>query len=47
VDVVVELTNVGVVLDGGNVRVVLEQAVAKTASPITMTCLAFIDPSSH
>jgi hypothetical protein len=44
VDVVVELTNVDVVLDGGNVTLTLEQPVAKTASPIAMTCLAFIDP---
>jgi hypothetical protein len=46
VDVEVELTVVGAELDGATVGWALEQAAAETASPITMTCLAFINPPS-
>ena len=44
VDVEVEPTVVGVDVEGVAVGGALEHAAATTASPMTMMCLAFIDP---
>jgi len=43
-DVEVELTVVGTELGGVTVGVLLEQAAARSASPVTMMCHAFIGP---